>query len=334
MNTVLDGLDSSLADVLGGRLVATYVHGSLALGGFEPTRSDIDVLVIVRDSPRTGAAEWHELAKRVPVTGAAARGVELSDVELGAVAKPAAPWPFLLHVTTAPDDRKVIDGRRRAGDHDLLMHYVFARAAGQVGRGPPPADLIGDVDRRSVLRYLRDELDWGLRHAGETYAVLNAGRAVRYARDGVSFPSSPVRAPHSRPAHRRNSSSGRSPCRPAAPLIDRPTTKPGGSSPPCEPSWRRLRPDPYTSPMSNPESGHPEPVAVGSYATEGEAEVAQAKLRAFGIEAFLDDQIEGGTVVVDGEPGVRVQVRAHDASEALRILIPDGDLDGPDPPPS
>jgi len=73
---------------------------------------------------------------------------------------------------------------------------------------------------------------------------------------------------------------------------------------------------------------------VGSYATEGEAEVAQAKLRAFGIEAFLDDQIEGGTVVVDGEPGVRVQVRAHDASEALRILIPDGDLDGPDPPPS
>jgi len=185
VNTVLDGLDSSLADVLGGRLVATYVHGSLALGGFEPTRSDIDVLVIVRDSPRTGAAEWHELAKRVPVTGAAARGVELSVVELGAVAKPAAPWPFLLHVTTAPDDRKVIDGRRRAGDHDLLMHYVFARAAGQVGRGPPPADLIGDVDRRSVLRYLRDELDWGLRHAGETYAVLNAGRAVRYARDGV-----------------------------------------------------------------------------------------------------------------------------------------------------
>lgn len=85
--------------------------------------------------------------------------------------------------------------------------------------------------------------------------------------------------------------------------------------------------------MSNPEQGqHPEPVAVASFATEGEAEVAQAKLRAFGVESFLDDQIEGGMVAVDGEPVVRVQVRAHDASEAVRILTPDGELDGTDPP--
>jgi hypothetical protein len=70
-----------------------------------------------------------------------------------------------------------------------------------------------------------------------------------------------------------------------------------------------------------------EPVAVASYATEGEAEVAQAKLRAFGIEAALDDQIEGGTVVVDGEPGVIVEVRAADADDARRILTDDGLLE-------
>ena len=48
---------------------------------------------------------------------------------------------------------------------------------------------------------------------------------------------------------------------------------------------------------------HSEPTAVASYATEGEAEVAQAKLRAYGVEAFLDDQIEGGTIPVEGEAG-------------------------------
>lgn len=67
-------------------------------------------------------------------------------------------------------------------------------------------------------------------------------------------------------------------------------------------------------------SEHSEPVAVASYATEGEAEVAQAKLRAFGIESGLDDQIEGGTIAVEGEPGVIVQVRAVDAADARRIL--------------
>lgn len=72
-----------------------------------------------------------------------------------------------------------------------------------------------------------------------------------------------------------------------------------------------------------------EPQAVASYATEGEAEVAQAKLRAFGVDSALDDQVEGGTVPVDGEPGVIVEVRAEDAADATEILAPD-----PQPGPS
>ena len=65
---------------------------------------------------------------------------------------------------------------------------------------------------------------------------------------------------------------------------------------------------------------HSEPVAVASFATAGEAEVAKAKLGAYGIESALDDQIEGGTVVVDGESRVIVEVRAADAEDARRIL--------------
>jgi hypothetical protein len=67
-------------------------------------------------------------------------------------------------------------------------------------------------------------------------------------------------------------------------------------------------------------TAHAEPTMVASYATVGEAEVAQAKLRAYGIEAFLDDQIEGGSVPIEGEPGVVVSVRAGDATDAVAIL--------------
>ena len=87
----------------------------------------------------------------------------------------------------------------------------------------------------------------------------------------------------------------------------------------------------YTAPMDDADGNeHSEPVAVGSYATEGEAEVAQAKLRAFGIESALDDQIEGGTIVVEGEPGVIVQVRAVDATDAQRILTDEEEPGQPD----
>jgi len=65
---------------------------------------------------------------------------------------------------------------------------------------------------------------------------------------------------------------------------------------------------------------HLEPAEVASYATLGEAEVAQAKLRAYGVDAFLDDQVEGGIVPIEGESGVIVTVRAQDATSAASIL--------------
>ena len=45
--------------------------------------------------------------------------------------------------------------------------------------------MSGEVDRRIVLGYLADELTWAGQHAGEAYLVLNAGRALRYLRDGA-----------------------------------------------------------------------------------------------------------------------------------------------------
>ena len=46
---------------------------------------------------------------------------------------------------------------------------------------------------------------------------------------------------------------------------------------------------------------HPEPVVVAAYPDRGEAEVTVAHLLANGIEAFIVDQVEGGTVPIDDE---------------------------------
>ena len=65
---------------------------------------------------------------------------------------------------------------------------------------------------------------------------------------------------------------------------------------------------------------HAEPVEVGYFSSIGEAEVAQAKLRAFGIESALSDEVEGGTLATEGEIGVALLVRHADAEAAKEVL--------------
>lgn len=180
----LGSLAGAVGDVVAGNLVGVYVHGSLALGGFDPRRSDVDVLVVVENEL--------PLAQRTALAGALseaalpcpARGLELSVVTKESALHPCWPAPrFELHVTTAPEDSKVVDGHGRPGDPDLVLHYAVCRAAGLlVGDGSPPQEVFSRVPRRIVLERLVDELAWAVAHASSEYTVLNACRAWRYAR--------------------------------------------------------------------------------------------------------------------------------------------------------
>jgi hypothetical protein len=72
--------------------------------------------------------------------------------------------------------------------------------------------------------------------------------------------------------------------------------------------------------MTDDSSDHSEPVAVAAYPDHGEAEVTKDHLAAFGIDAFIIDEIEGGTLMVEGESGVTVFVHAQDAEAARQVL--------------
>jgi hypothetical protein len=178
-------VDAIVWAVCGDGPVSSYVHGSLALGGFNPLRSDIDVLAVFADDPPLDIATLQHLGNQLTTLPAVARGLELSIVTATAAHTPSAPWPFLLHVATAPTGTKVVIGDGRRGDADLLMHYVVTLAAGIVVRGEPPAATIGPVERDLVLRYLADELTWAETNAQEAYGVLNAARASSFLHDGL-----------------------------------------------------------------------------------------------------------------------------------------------------
>ncbi len=131
-------LAHQVGESLGGRLRAAYLHGSAALGGWLPERSDVDVLFVTEDdvSRQEITAVAAVLAAEVP--DCPGQGLECSVVTAGQAGRPHEPWPFLLHLARDPGGGRIriVDGGERPGDPDLLMHYTVCRAAGWPVRGP------------------------------------------------------------------------------------------------------------------------------------------------------------------------------------------------------
>jgi hypothetical protein len=179
-------LTEDLEHVSGGLVLAAYLHGSAALGGWLPS-SDVDMLFIAADDVSAGKLDLMARSLAGNHGACPGRGLECSVVSQSAAASARPPWPFLLHVATGPTEpggSRIVFGSDSPGDTDLLMHYAVCRAAGWPVSGPPPQQLIGPVGRTQILTYLAGELSWGLEHAPEAYAVLNACRALVYLADG------------------------------------------------------------------------------------------------------------------------------------------------------
>ena len=174
------------ADLLGHALVGVYLHGSAVLGGYAPSRSDIDLLVVT-----TGPLDHdpkqqlcHELA--APALPCPATGLELSIVTRDTTLNPTPSPAFELHLTTGQDTTRIVDGLDHRGDPDLLLHFAVCRDhAGTISSGPPPPTVFAPVPRGWLLAGLVRELEWAERHGTIEYRVLNSCRAWRFAAEGV-----------------------------------------------------------------------------------------------------------------------------------------------------
>jgi hypothetical protein len=180
----LTTLAARLAGALGGNLVGAYLHGSAVLGGFNPDRSDADVLVVVHH--RLSARDRHELAaqlnsRALPVPAAT---LEMSVVTLDSARHPTAAPPYEMHVNTLRG--RFADGRGRS-DPDLLLHFPIVRQSGRLlGPGTPPEEVFAPLPRSLVLAAMATELEDALSsdEAAPEYILLNACRNLAYLAEG------------------------------------------------------------------------------------------------------------------------------------------------------
>jgi aminoglycoside adenylyltransferase-like protein len=172
----------ALKDALGGELVAVYLHGSAVLGGFRWERSDLDILALSRLA--MSDEELHSVVRALALLPYPANGLEFTLMTRHEASQPELPAPrFQLHQTTAGWDRagKVVDGREREGDPDLVLHLAVCREHGQRIAGPEPRMALGAVPSQAIESAMSSEIGWARAHASLSYLVLTAARAWFFA---------------------------------------------------------------------------------------------------------------------------------------------------------
>jgi Domain of unknown function (DUF4111) len=175
---------SVLTSVLAPRLAGVYLHGSAVLGGFDARRSDVDMLAVL-----TGPVSAKRRAAVADTLSAAglscpARGLELTLVTIRVTQHPTAKPRFELHLATTAGDVRVVDGHRREGDPDLVLHFAVCRRAGRlVGPGRPVREVFAPVPDNLAQAQMLREIRWGAEHAPDEYAVLTACRAWKFTAD-------------------------------------------------------------------------------------------------------------------------------------------------------
>jgi hypothetical protein len=175
--------------VLGPALLAVYAGGSWALGGYEQGRSDLDVAVIVTRSLSDDEKQSLVAAVRHEALPCPARGLELVAYTEAVARSGTAAAAYELDLNTGATMRfraSLTPSADGHGDHWYALDRAILREHAVALAGPPASTVIEPIDRGRLVRRLRASLEWHVSADDRELdnAVLNACRALRFAREG------------------------------------------------------------------------------------------------------------------------------------------------------
>jgi hypothetical protein len=181
----------AVVDVLAGTvdddLVGAWFVGSVALGGYVPGESDVDI-VAVSDVGLTRQQKERVASAIVEVTMACpARGLEFTLYRREIADSLPRGADFEVNANAGPRMTTAVHLDPSA-EHGFwyVLDRAIAHRAGVVISGPPPSEVFADVPRSALLEAMYESMAWHRVHEKATlYSVLNACRAWRFADEGV-----------------------------------------------------------------------------------------------------------------------------------------------------
>ncbi len=177
-------------EILKDYLTGIYLHGSAAMGCYNPQKSDMDFLVVVNE-PLTDSVK-REYMDRLSELDAKApgKGIEMSIVMKDVCNPFVYPTPYFLHYSrshmkwynTDPGD---YIRRMNGTDKDLAAHFMVIRSRGCCLYGQPIREVFGLISRQDYL----DSLWYDISNAEKEimdnpmYLILNLARVLAYLKE-------------------------------------------------------------------------------------------------------------------------------------------------------
>ena len=189
----VDELCAALSAALAKQLVGIYLHGSLALGCFNPTRSDLDLLVIAAD--RMALDTKRQIVEYLLASSQRPQPIEISFLTGDQLRLWRYPTLFDLHYSEMWRAAYTADlaagtwqswGAAEQRDPDLAAHITVVNQRGICLAGAPIAAVfpaVPDQDyRASIMADIQDAL--ASIAANPDYTILNCCRTLAYVREG------------------------------------------------------------------------------------------------------------------------------------------------------
>lgn len=180
----------TLSDIL----VGIYLHGSLAMGCFNPSRSDLDLLVITQRGMTV--QEKRRIAVHLLRISRQPSSIEVSFLAHDQICPWRHPSPYDFHFsetwraqlhaemengtwTTWNDEQRV--------DPDLAAHVTIVHARGETLYGNPIEAVFPPVPAEHYIDSILSDWVWSQERAeaNPVYAILNGCRIYAYLRDGL-----------------------------------------------------------------------------------------------------------------------------------------------------
>ncbi|WDH76722.1 DUF4111 domain-containing protein [Exiguobacterium marinum] len=169
-----------------------YIHGSLAMGGFHPKQSDVDLLLVVADA--LTREERQKLIDCCLLYSNEPYPLELSILTMAQLEDWCHPSPFEFHYSegwrsrfeeTRREERTEL--QRGFTDPDLAAHVLVILERGITWRGQPLHELLCGFDSAHFSDSIRiDALDClKTIEKNPIYSVLNLIRGLAYEREHV-----------------------------------------------------------------------------------------------------------------------------------------------------
>lgn len=185
--TLTDAFVTGSRKILGDNLTGVYLHGSAAMGCFNPLKSDIDLLIVV-EKPLSKEIKLRYLEKIVDLNRQAPeKGLEISVV-LKSVCSPFVyPTPYELHFSTThlelykKSPEEYIE-KLQGTDKDLAAHFTIILHRGISLYGAGIKDVFGEVNKH----YYFDSILYDIENAkhdilkNPMYIILNLCRVYAY----------------------------------------------------------------------------------------------------------------------------------------------------------